>query len=184
MARKITDTNIITNEVRLCYVNLFQPRKNDKGVEKYDVCILIPKTDKETLKLAESAIEAAKVEWKSKYGKLPPTLKTPLRDGDVEKDTDEQPEFAGHYFFNATSQKKPGIVDQQTNIITDSTELYSGVYARVSINFYPYSNESKGIAVGIKNVQKVRSGDQLGGSFQKAEDVFEAVDISDESYLD
>lgn len=183
MARKITDTNIVTNEVRLSYVNLLQPRKNDKGGEKYDVCVLLPKSDKETLQLINAAIEAAKAEWKGKFGKVPPALKTPLRDGDKEKDIDEQPEFAGHYFFNATSQNKPGIVDRQTNLITDSTEVYSGMYARVSINFYPYSNESKGIAVGLKNVQKLRDGEPLGGSFQKAEDVFSDNLPEDDSFM-
>lgn len=179
MARKVTDTNIVTNKVRLSYVNLLRPRTNDKGEEKYDVCILVPKSDKETLDLIKSAIEAAKAEWKSKFGKLPPQLKQPLRDGDTERDTDEQPEYKGHYFFNATSQKKPGVVDRHTNILTDETEVYSGMYARVSVNFYPYSNESKGIAAGLKNVQKLADGEPLGGSFQKPEDVF-SDDLEDE----
>lgn len=184
MARKVTDTNIVTNEVRLCYVNLFQPRANDKGEDKYDCCILVSKKDKETLKFIDAAIEAAKVEWKSKYGKPPAVLKTPIRDGDLEKDTDEQPEFAGHFFFNASSPKKPGVVDRQTNLITDSTEVYSGIYAMVSVNFYPFSNESKGIAAGLKNIQVVRKGEPLGGSFQKAEDVFEVLPDDDSSFLD
>lgn len=182
MARKISATNIVTNKVRLCYVNLFEPRETDNQGQKYDCCILIPKSDKETLDLIKEAVEAAKQEGKTKKwgGKIPPNVKTPLRDGDTEKDTDEQPEFAGHYFFSASSTQKPGIVDRQTNLITNKDEVYSGVYARVSINFYPYdSNGNKGVAVGLKNVQKLADGEPLGGSFQKPEDAFKD-DFEDE----
>ena len=48
--------------------------------------------------------------------------------------------------------------------ILDRSEVYSGVYARVSLNFYAFnSNGNKGIACGLGNIQKVRDGEPLGG---------------------
>lgn len=46
----------------------------------------------------------------------------------------------------------------------DQDEVYSGCYARVSINFYAFNtNGNKGIACGLNNLQKVRDGEPLGG---------------------
>ena len=48
--------------------------------------------------------------------------------------------------------------------ILDRAEVYSGCYARVSINFYAFnSNGNRGIACGLGNIQKVRDGEPLGG---------------------
>jgi hypothetical protein len=56
--------------------------------------------------------------------------------------------------------------------IIDTSEIYSGVYARVSLSFYAFnSNGNKGIACGLQNIQKVRDGESLGGR-TKAEDDF------------
>ena len=48
--------------------------------------------------------------------------------------------------------------------ILDRAEVYSGCYARVSINFYAFNtNGNRGIACGLGNIQKVRDGEPLGG---------------------
>ena len=71
---------------------------------------------------------------------------------------------------------KPGIVDRQLNEIIDSTEVYSGCYARASINFFPYNQAgNKGIACGLNNIQKLEDGEYLGGR-SRPEDDFEALD--------
>jgi hypothetical protein len=61
--------------------------------------------------------------------------------------------------------------------------VYSGVYARVSINFYAFnSNGNKGIACGLGNIQKVRDGEPLGGK-SKAEDDFDELPDGDDGLL-
>lgn len=180
-------TKVITGKVRLSYVHIFEPQSINGGDEKYSVSILIPKEDKETLRKIKAAIEAAKELGQNKWGgKIPANLKLPLRDGDEERPDDEA--YAGHYFINATSHTKPGIAkpigkgpDGKTKFeaITDSTEVYSGCYARVSINFYPFNvNGNKGIAAGLNNIVKVQDGEPLGGR-ARVEDEFANVDFDD-----
>jgi hypothetical protein len=58
----------------------------------------------------------------------------------------------------------------------DKSEVYSGCYARVSINLYPFNVDgNKGIAAGLNNVQKLADGDALSGR-ARAEDDFTAVE--------
>lgn len=186
MATKNTDTKVITGKVRLSYVHIFQPQAMEDGQEpKYSTAIIIPKSDKETLRKINAAIEAAKKAGASQWGgKIPANLKTPLRDGDEERP--DQPEYAKSYFLNASSKNRPGVVDRDLNEILDSTEVYSGCYARVSLNFYAFNQKgNKGIAAGLNNVQKWADGDYLGGR-SRAEDDFDSIDDEDgdESFLD
>ena len=179
------ETKVVTGKVRLSYVNIFKARSFEAGGdEKYSVCVLIDKNDKTTLKKIAAAIEAAKKDGiANKWGgKLPAKLKMPLRDGDEER-ADEAEEYEGMYFLNANSNQKPGIVDKNLNEILDSTEVYSGCYGRVSVNFYPYNfNGSKGIAVGLNNVQKLEDGEPLGATRASAESDFadSRPDIADD----
>ncbi|NTZ20906.1 DUF2815 family protein [Paenibacillus sp. JMULE4] len=188
-------TKVITGKVRLSYCHIFEPRPDDNGEEKYSVSILVPKDDKDTLRKIKAAVDAAVEQGKSSKwgGKVPANLKKPLRDGDEERPDDEA--YAGHYFFNATSKTKPGIAkpvgkgpDGKVKFqeITDSTEVYSGCYAKVSINFYPYDAKgNRGVAAGLNNVVKVQDGEFLGGRASvhddfASEDFDDVVDISDD----
>ena len=94
-------------------------------------------------------------------GKLPPIVKTSLKDADVDTDNDgnvfaEKWQYtAGHYIINVSTKMQPQIVDAQLNPITHPIDFYSGCYGRASINFYAYnSNGNKGITAGLNNLQK------------------------------
>jgi len=183
--QKTVSTKVVTGKVRLSYPHLFTPTKiNDEGEEKYSACLLIPKSDVETLRKIKAAVEAAKQEgisskWK---GKLPGNLKTPLRDGDTERE--DSPEYAGHYFLNASSKQKPGIVDKNVQQILDQSEIYPGCYVRVSLNFFPFDAKgNRGVGCGLNNVQKFADGEALAGK-SRAEDDFDAVqDGSEDDFL-
>lgn len=89
-------------------------------------------------------------------------IKTPLRDGDMERPDDAA--YANSYFVNANATSAPGIVDADCNPILTRSEVYSGVYGRASISFYAFnSSGNKGIACGLNNLQKLRDGEPLGG---------------------
>lgn len=186
MAMTNKDTKVVTSKVRLSYCSLFQPRAAEEGgEEKYSCTILIPKSDKATIAKVKAAIEAAKAagadKLKDKNGKMPATVKIPVHDGDGEKPNGGEygEECKGHYVINASSKQKPGIVDSQLNEIIDSTEVYSGCYGKVSINFYAFNTKgNKGIASGLNNVQKIADGDYLGGR-SRAEDDFEVENEED-----
>lgn len=181
MATTNKDTKVITGKVRFSYAHVFKPYAVEAGQEeKYSVSILIPKSDKKTIAKIKKAIEAAKVAGASTFGgKIPANLKTPLRDGDTDRPDD--PVYAGHYFMNANSKQKPGVVDAQLQEIIDSEEFYSGCYGRASVNFYAYNvSGNKGIAAGLNNLQKTADGDYLGGR-SRAEDDFEEYYEEDET---
>ena len=72
---------------------------------------------------------------------------------------------------NANSKTAPQIVDKAVKPILDRDEVYSGCYARVSLNFYAFnSNGNKGIACGLGNIQKIRDGESLGGRSSATDD--------------
>jgi hypothetical protein len=173
---------IVTGKVRFSYANVFEPQSVNGSEPKYSVSLIIPKSDKKTLDKINKAIEVAKKEGVSKLGgKIPANLKTPLRDGDLDRPDDEA--YSNSYFINANSKVKPGIVDKDLQAIMDPTELYSGCYGRASIVFYAYNaNGNKGIAAGLQNLQKLEDGEPLGG-ISRPEDDFEAVDDDAEDIL-
>ena len=168
------ETKVTTGKVRLSYTHIFEAHAMEGQDPKYSTAILIPKSDTDTLKAIKEAVELAKKNGAGKWGgKVPANLKTPLRDGDAEKPDDEN--YAGCYFLNASSKNKPGVVDENVQPILDATEVYSGCYARLTLNFYAYNaSGNKGVAAGLGNVQKLGDGEPLGG-FTRAEDDFGAV---------
>lgn len=181
MVKEKSATKVIV-PCRLIYAHVWEPVEDDFGNKKYNVSLIIPKSDKKTIARIERAVEAAKLEGKSKLenskGKIPANIKLPLRDAD-EEDIDDEAR-AGCMFFNASSSRKPQIVDRKVQPILDEEEVYSGCYANVSVNFYAFSKEgNKGIAAGLGNIQKVKDGERLAGG-STAEDDFDAVDGEDE----
>lgn len=159
-------SKVVTGTVRLSYANVWTPRAANEGSEpKYSASIIIPKADTATVDAIKKAVEVAIQEGVGKFGgKIPPrtTLKLPLRDGDEERPDDEA--YKNAYFLNATSKLAPGIVDKHVQPILDHSEVYSGVYARVSLNFYAFNTSgNRGVACGLGNIQKIRDGEPLGG---------------------
>ena len=164
--KKISDTAIRVGEVRFSFVHVFSPRTGDDGKPgKYGVCIVWPKTDTATTKLVQDAIAAAKEAAKAKGKKLPANCKVPLRDGDIDREDDEN--FEGCWFINANSGQKPGVrVLDNGNVVEalDEDDFYSGCYGAATVNFFDFdSNGNKGIGAGLNNVIKTRDGEKLSG---------------------
>lgn len=155
-------------KTRWSYANVWEPKSINGGTPKYSVSLIIPKSDTKTVAKVKAAIQAAYRDGEAKLkgnGKSVPALnsiKTPLRDGDVERPDDEA--YAGCYFINANSETAPGIVDAACEPIITRSEVYSGVYGRASITFYAFnSSGNRGIACGLNNLQKMSDGESLGG---------------------
>lgn len=177
-------TNVTTGKVRLSYVHLFKPFAHSQGQEeKYSCTILIPKSDVETKARIDAAIEAAKQKgiadkWN---GVCPPILPTPIYDGDGVRPSDGMafgPECRGHWVFTASAKADypPEVVDANMNPIINQSEIYSGIYARVNVNFFPYMfGGKKGVGCGLGPVQKIADGEALGGSAPTAAQAFGAT---------
>ena len=172
-------TKVVTGIVRLSYANVWEPASINGGTPKYSVSLIIPKSDAKTIAAINAAVDAAIKEGVAKFGGKTPNkaaLKLPLRDGDVER---EDEAYQGAYFVNANSTTAPQIVDRSVQPILDRNEVYSGCYARVSINFYAFnSNGNRGVACGLGNIQKVRDGEPLGGKSSAADDF--TTDLDDD----
>ena len=179
MTKKNNSTKVVTGVVRLSYANVWEPASINGSKPKYSVSLIIPKSDAKTIADINAAIANAIEAGAAKFGGKVPNkaaLKLPLRDGDLER---EDEAYKGSYFVNANSTTAPQIVDRAVQPILDRSEVYSGCYARVSINFYAFNtNGNKGIACGLGNIQKVRDGEPLGGKTSAADDF--ATDLDDD----
>ena len=163
---------------RFSYLHCFEPISVDGGELKYSVSAIIPKSDTKTIDAINNAVEESKKHALSKWGgQVPTNLKTPLRDGDVERPEDDV--YKGCYFFNANTNVKPQVVDAKVQPILDESSVYSGCYGKISVTFYGYSVDGNyGIAAGLGNIQKIKDGEKLRNRIDAA-DEFEVVDEED-----
>ena len=168
---------VLTGECRLSYCNLTTPRAAQQGGEpKYSVTLLIPKTDVATKADIDAAIQAAANEALSKVwnGARPPQLRVPIYDGDGVRPSGVPfgDECKGHWVMTASTKNKPQVVGID-NIKCElaPSDIYSGMYARVTIRFFGYSNSgNKGIGCGLGNVMKTRDGEALAGGVSASVD--------------
>jgi hypothetical protein len=159
-------SKIITPMFRGSFVHLNEPHAM-KGVEgakpKYSITVVIPKADPFWAKVDKLVNETAMAKW----GKIPPKLKTPVRDGDEEG----RPETAGMSTFNASSMNRPGVVDANLQPVIDPEEIYSGAYYRASIRAFAWEVPTgKGVSIALDNVQKVKDGEKFSGRTDAASD--------------
>lgn len=173
----LRNTQVVTGEVRISYEHLLKPYAHQPGQEeKYSCTILIPKSDVTTKQRIDMAINAAiqdgvSAKWNGARPAQPPI---PLYDGDGLRPNGEAfgEECKGHWVMTASSKLQPEVVDTNGNPIFSPSEIYSGMYARVFINFFAYNAAGKkGIGAGLGPVQKLRDGEPLGGRVS-ASDVF------------
>lgn len=182
---EVKKSSSIVIPARLSYLHVWAPhamKPTDKA--KYRAALLIDKKDTATVAKIQKAIEEAKELGKTRVkdwaGKIPKVLKEIFRDGDAEKD---DPNYAGHYFINATSDYQPGVLDSNKEEMLDKTKLYSGCFAKVDINFYGYyANGSAGIACGLNNIMKVKDGPSLAGK-RSATEAFKDEEAEDDGGL-
>ena len=168
---------VLTGEVRMSYVHLNEPyaNPNTPGAKpKYSATLLIPKTDTETKKQIDDAMNAAyeegvKNKWK---GARPGMINALIYDGDGTR-RNGQPfgdECRGHWVITASANRKPGVAHVSapgTQLLPD--EIYSGMYARVTLTFF---NPMQGnpVACGLDNVFKTRDGESFAGGPSLAQD--------------
>lgn len=158
---------LITPEFRGSFVSLDKPRRmkgDDKGDPQYQILIAIPKNDP-FWNQAAAIVQQAAIE---KWGKVPERLKTPIKDGDPSG----YDNLIGHFFINARSDRRPGVVDVNLNPIMDAKELYSGAWYRVSINAYAWDHPTggKGVSFALNNAMKIRDDEAFDGSTTAEQD--------------
>lgn len=177
--KNVSPTKVVI-PCRISFANIWEARSINGSEEKYSVSCIIPKADKKTLAKIEKAVDAAKQTGKEKKwsGKIPPNLKLPLRDGDIDRPDDEA--YANAMFINASSKDAPQIVDRKVDPILDPMECGSGDYCNVSVNFYAFNaNGNRGVAAGLGNIQLIKHGERLAGKASASTDFTEVEDDAD-----
>lgn len=125
-------------------INDFSNTVQQSATPKYSVTLLIPKTDTAVKANIDASIEAAAKDAQGKLwnGVRPPVMPIPIHDGDGvrENGTRYGEECKGNWVITASSKNKPQVVYQR-DILTEllPQDIYSGMYARVTINFFGYS---------------------------------------------
>lgn len=165
----VNGTQVVTNKCRFNYVHVLEKYASKESNQEpmYSMCVLIPKSDTETLDAVNTAIDNAIDKNISKFGGKKPnknssSFHNPLRDGDT--DRSDHPEYAGCYFINCKSQYKPRVVDRNKRPLETDEQIYSGMYGRVAINFFAFANSgNKGVGAGLGDIQKLEDGERLGG---------------------
>jgi hypothetical protein len=183
--RKINDTEIRIGEVRFGYVHVFEPGTDSSGKpDKYGACLMIPKENKEAIKMIESCIEAAKEQGKVKKwnGRIPSGERmNPLHDGDEERY--DKPEYQGMMYLNAKSKNRPGVRVLEAGHLSEpmgEEDFYSGCWGAATVSFFPYdSNGNKGVGVSLGNVIKTRDDEKFSGGVS-ADAAF--ADLADDDF--
>lgn len=181
MGYTMRPTDVLLKNVRLSYVRFDKATsRNPNQEKKYSCTILLPKSDAAQKQAIDAAIEAAIRVGREKFGsRVPQQPKTVIHDGDGLSPTGKEygAEAKGHWVFTASLPESRGpvdVVDLGRNPIMNQSEIYSGMFVNVLVNFYFYANESMGIGAGLGPVQKVADGEPLGGKLPSAGDVFGA----------
>jgi len=160
---------------RLSFPHLFNAQANDRGEMRYSLALLLPpETD---LKPIRAALAAAAVEkWGADKAKWPKQMRGP--DEVIRKceEKDQYAQFAGWHYINMSSSAKPGVVDAAKNDVTDAAEVYPGRWARVSAAAFAYDNKTKGVSIGLNNVQVLKHDESLGGKPRAKDDFDEYAD--------
>jgi len=113
--------------------------------------------------------------WKE----LPDHIRRGLRDGSAKEGLEGYGE--GTRFANLTSKNRPGVVakDGSTKIGPEegnADEIYPGCYCRATVQVYSYDNKGKGVAIGLRNIQKVADGARLDNRVAAEDDFDEDID--------
>lgn len=177
----------MTPVFRLCFPNVFQPQAMDGGEPKFGITpVWTPAQFSEREKvLWKKLIEAVNGKVQATFGKsvkaLGSQFKYGIRDG-IEKE-DLEGFGAGTRFASVTSKMRPGVVDLEGNPIGpdhgNADLIYPGIYARATVSIYTYDNKSKGVSLGLMNLQKIKDGARLDARTDAAED-FDGAEIDDE----
>ncbi|QCT71956.1 DUF2815 family protein [Eubacterium maltosivorans] len=179
-------SELVIGEVRLSFVHVFAPYAQNNGDPKYSVTMLIPKSNTVLVQQIQAAIEQAKQEGVTKKfgGTMPGFVRSPLHDGDgvMQSGKPYGEECKGHYVMAASCKPEfgaPGVVaGPDRHPAMDQSEVYSGSYGYVAVNFGAYSDSGNvGVGCYLQHVWKTRDGEAFAGTRTSVEDAFAGVTI-------
>lgn len=186
---KIERVKLTTPVFRVSFPNLFEARAiegDPNSKPKFGtsaIWTLAKFSDKDKVLWKKIMAELDK-ESRRKFGKawkeLPASIKRGIRNGDEKEGMEGYGE--GTRFANLTTKNRPGVIDKDKNEISpeegNADEIYPGCYARATVTVYSYDNKGKGVALGLRNIQKVKDGPRLDNRTAADEDFDEELDAA------
>ena len=170
------DGRVVSPECRLIYPVLAEPKTSKFKPDadpKYSVIMLWPKSVDLTA-LGAICDAAAKSKWGDP---LPKTLEFPFNDGD-QKDRED---YQNHWYARASSRFQPQVVDCNRQPVIDYRDVYSGVYALVSLTAWtsggPGTPFTPRVNFNLGNILVTRNGDRVGGQSVSADQDFANVTV-------
>jgi hypothetical protein len=157
-------TTVVTPVFRVSYPSVFKPKLNTmNGKNEFSLEALFDKTA--DLAILKKAAEQAIM---NKFGpdqkKWPKNIRMPFRDQSEKMKDDKLPDgcVAGATFMRLKSDKRPGVVDQNTQPILDESQFYAGCYARAQVNAYAYDQAgNRGVSFSLNHLQFVKDGEPV-----------------------
>jgi len=171
---------ITTGIVRLSRMRLF-PDKTVNKFGKYKATLLMPKSDTFSRRNINMAIaDAISVGLSKTWRELfLEHIRIPIKDGDGIKQEGDPfgPECAGHYVIYAHSEMPPDLVDTNLQPITNSDEIYDGIYAHASLLIYPFltTGDIPSIGITLKAIMKIADGEYIPRWINPVEKAFSGI---------
>lgn len=173
---------MLLKDVRLSFPSLFTATSfSPDQAKKFSATLILEKGSDEHKRLLAEIERVATEKWGPKavgvLQQLSAQNKVALRDGAEKGDMDGFDE--GVVFFNASSQKRPGVYDRdQTPLTADDGRPYAGCYVNVMAVFWAQDNQyGRRINAELRGVQFAADGDAFGGGGRPASaDEFPVLD--------
>ena len=152
--------------------DLFKPRKNDAGTEKWGCTLIFD--DKHKAVLEAEVAKVIQAEWGEKglQRARDGLIKSPFLSGTGKearnKNTGELHPGMGEgvFFIRPSSNNAVPVRFKDPNIQASQDDVFSGCYGFAVLNAYAWHNDQNGdgVSFGINYFQKLRDGERLGGS--------------------
>lgn len=186
---KFQGEKLTTPTFRLSFPNLFEARAvgdDPNAVPKFSCSAIwapekfTPKEKDQWRALLKELDRAAREEFDSPWKELPDNVKRGLRDGASK--ADKAGYGKGTKFASLTSKNRPGVCDVNKADISpedgNADDVYPGCWCRATVQVYTYNNKGKGIAIGLRNIQKVRDDKRLDNRVAAKDDFDEELEAA------
>lgn len=165
---------------RFSYPHLFEKSKGmDGGEGKFELTLLIPKSDADGIKLIRDSLESvAKQAFGPKFKGLEQLKNPPIGDGDEKADDakaqgKDQEVLRGHWIVRPRSGKAVAVVKADKTPATKD-DIYGGCYGRANVTPASYNTSGNwGVTLYLNAVQKCKDGERFGGGGVDPDSVFE-----------
>lgn len=172
MATTAQPTNtIIVGPVRLSYLSVFKPRKNNlSGNNEYSAVLLFPKEKSKFNNDPQGTYKALKEKMgeiaREKFGTNTRGVSISLKDGDAVCDEYPEPKHPGYWYMNVSAKEEfaPGLIDGDRQKAVPGAWV-SGDWGLVKLSVYAYDqNVKKGVSAGLRGIQFLFHDEPLGAS--------------------